>query len=150
VPAELAERDGPRAGPQIVELMLVDILRGPAPRELPIAAAPPDAIVTASGLAYVRINNGSGTQHPTTDNDLLAHYAGWTTDGKQFDSSYERGEPIRFRMDQVIPGWREALALMVVGDKTRFWIPERLAYEGRPGRPQGMLVFDIELVAIEP
>lgn len=151
VPAELGSRDpshGP-AGPQHVELALVDVLRGAAPRELPIAEPPADAIRTASGIAYVRIVHGDGTQPPTPNDTITAHYTGWTTDGKKFDSSLDRNEPIEFRMNQVIKGWGEALALMVVGDKTRFWIPESLAYAGRPGRPQGMLVFDIELVAVE-
>jgi FKBP-type peptidyl-prolyl cis-trans isomerase len=78
------------------------------------------------------------------------HYAGWTTDGRSFDESYTRGEPATFPVDGVIAGFAEALQLMVVGERRRVWIPESLAYRGQPGRPAGMLVFDIELVRIEP
>jgi peptidylprolyl isomerase len=72
-------------------------------------------------------------------------YTGWTTDGKMFDSSITRGQPAQFPLGHVIPGCTEGVQLMVDGEKARFWIPEELAYKGRPGAPQGMLVFDIEL-----
>jgi hypothetical protein len=65
-----------------------------------------------------------------------------------FDSSYSRGEPATLNVGAVIPGWAEALQLMVVGEKRRMWIPEALAYKGQPQRPQGMLVFDVELQKI--
>ncbi|MCA9605445.1 MAG: FKBP-type peptidyl-prolyl cis-trans isomerase, partial [Myxococcales bacterium] len=77
-------------------------------------------------------------------------YTGWTTDGRMFDSSRRRGEPATFGLNQVIPGWGEGVQLMVVGEQRRLWIPQELAYNGRPGMPAGMLVFDIELLAIEP
>lgn len=76
------------------------------------------------------------------------HYTGWTTDGKMFDSSVARGQPATFSLDGVISGWTEGVQMMVVGEKRRFWIPAKLAYEGKEGRPQGMLVFDIELIKI--
>ena len=76
------------------------------------------------------------------------HYTGWTTDGKMFDSSVARGEPASFALNGVIAGWTEGVQMMVVGEKRRFWIPAHLAYEGKDG-PQGMLVFDIELIKIE-
>jgi len=76
------------------------------------------------------------------------HYTGWTTDGKMFDSSVQRGQPASFGLSQVIPGWTEMVQLMSVGEKVRTWIPEELAYKGRPGAPQGMLVFEIELLEI--
>jgi peptidylprolyl isomerase len=65
-----------------------------------------------------------------------------------FDSSVARGEPIRFPLNRVIPGWIEGLQLMVEGEKRRLWIPEELAYKGQQGRPAGMLVFDVELIDI--
>jgi peptidylprolyl isomerase len=65
-----------------------------------------------------------------------------------FDSSVVRGAPATFGVGQVIPGWTEALQLMVEGETTRVWIPEELAYKGQPGRPAGMLVFDVELLKI--
>ena len=79
---------------------------------------------------------------------MKVHYSGWTTDGKLFDSSVQRGAPTSFALNQVIKGWTEGVQLMVEGEKTRFWIPEELAYKGRPGAPAGMLVFDVELLHI--
>ncbi len=64
-----------------------------------------------------------------------------------FDSSLPRGQPSTFPADRVIPGWTEGLQLMVVGEKTRFWIPQNLAYQGKQS-PYGMLVFDVELINI--
>ena len=65
-----------------------------------------------------------------------------------FDSSVQRGSPSTFAVDRVIAGWTEGLQMMVEGEKRRFWIPESLAYEGQPGQPAGMLVFDVELIKI--
>jgi hypothetical protein len=79
---------------------------------------------------------GTGTRH-------AAH------DGTRFDSSYARGKPATFPLTAVISGWQEAVPLMVEGEKTRFWIPGDMAYGDSPGKPNGMLVFDIELVTIE-
>ena len=79
---------------------------------------------------------------------MTVHYTGWTTDGKMFDSSVTRNMPATFPLNRVIAGWTEGVQLMVEGEKTRFWIPEKLAYKGeRP--PLGMLVFDVELIKIE-
>ena len=78
----------------------------------------------------------------------MVHYTGWTTDGKMFDSSVARNEPASFGLDEVITGWTQGLQMMVEGEKRRFWIPAPLAYEGKDG-PQGLLVFDIELLKIE-
>jgi peptidylprolyl isomerase len=116
-----------------------------------VAAAPSDAITTASGLAYKVVTAGTGAAHPTADATVNVHYSGWTTDGKMFDSSVQRGEKISFPLKGVIAGWTEGVQLMVVGEKTRFWIPGNLAYgetPKRPGAPAGMLVFDIELFDI--
>jgi peptidylprolyl isomerase len=66
-----------------------------------------------------------------------------------FESSLTRGQPAEFSLDGVIPGWTEGLQMMVEGEKRRFWIPEHLAYAGQPGKPQGMLVFDVELLDIK-
>jgi peptidylprolyl isomerase len=78
------------------------------------------------------------------------HYSGWTTDGKLFDSSITRGTPADFPLGSVIAGWTDVLQVMTPADRIRAWIPEALAYQGRPGPPQGMLVFDIELIEILP
>ena len=119
----------------------------PAPAD--VAAPPSDAAVTASGLASRVIEPGTGTKHPTARSRVRVHYSGWTTDGKMFDSSVSRGEPITFGLYQVIAGWTEGVQLMVEGEKRRLWIPEALAYRGQPGAPKGMLVFDVELIRIE-
>jgi FKBP-type peptidyl-prolyl cis-trans isomerase len=113
-----------------------------------VAAPPADAETTASGLASKVLVKGSGSEHPLPSDKVKVHYSGWTTDGKMFDSSVARGRPAVFPLDKVISGWTEGVALMVVGEKRRLWIPEKLAYAGRADRPQGMLVFDVELLDI--
>ena len=118
----------------------------PAPPD--VAAAPADAIRTPSNLASKVLTPGTGTRHPRPNSRVLVHYTGWTTDGKMFDSSVARGEPIAFGLDQVIPGWTEGVQMMVEGETRRFWIPAKLAYEGRGG-PQGTLVFDVQLLKIQ-
>ncbi len=117
----------------------------PAPPD--VAAVPPDAIVTASGLASKVITPGNGTEHPTLASTVKVHYSGWTPDGRMFDSSVVRGEPSSFGVTRVIRGWTEGVQLMVKGEKRRFWIPSALAYgeNPRPGAPRGNLVFDVEL-----
>ena len=109
---------------------------------------PADAVRTPSGLASKVLTPGTGTRHPRPNSQVRVHYTGWTTDGKEFDSSVG-GEPITFGVDGVIPGWTEGLQMMVEGEKRRFWIPAKLAYEGEPLKPQGTLVFDVELLRIE-
>jgi peptidylprolyl isomerase len=113
-----------------------------------VKAPPKDATVEKDGVATKVLTKGTGAVHPTRANSVTVQYAGWTTDGKMFDSSYSRGEPATFGVGAVIPGWTEALQLMVEGEKRRVWIPEQLAYKGQPQRPQGMLVFEVELVKI--
>jgi len=114
-----------------------------------VAAAPADAMRTSTNLASKILKPGTGTRHPRPNSRVTVHYTGWTTNGVTFDSSVSRGEPATFGLDQVIDGWTEGVQMMVEGEKRRFWIPGRLAYDGSPGRPQGTLVFDIELIRIE-
>jgi FKBP-type peptidyl-prolyl cis-trans isomerase len=114
-----------------------------------VAAPPDDAKRTPTGLAYKILRPGTGTEHPRRRSNVMVHYSGWTTDGKMFDSSVLRGNPASFGLDGVISGWTEGLQLMVEGEKTRFWIPAKLAYGHEKGKPQGMLVFDIELIDIQ-
>jgi peptidylprolyl isomerase len=143
---------------RLVPLLVCAILAGcssPVPSEPPaipappdVAAAPADAVRTPTNLACKVLQAGTGTRHPRPNSEVTVHYTGWSTDGRMFDSSVARGEPATFRLDQVIPGWTEGVPMMVEGEKRRFWIPAKLAYEGVPGRPQGLLVFDIELLKI--
>ena len=114
-----------------------------------VAAPPADAEKTASGLRSKVLEKGSGTTRPAAQELVVVNYTGWTTDGKMFDSSIVRGTPTTFRLDDVIRGWTEGVGLMVEGERTRFWIPQDLAYKGEAGNPRGMLVFDIELIRIE-
>lgn len=117
-----------------------------------VKAPPADAEKTDSGLASKVLQKGEGTEKPGPRDRVTVHYSGWTTDGKLFDSSVQRGETITFGLNQVIPGWTEGLQLMVKGEKRRFWIPAELAYgetPSRPGAPAGMLVFDVELFDFE-
>jgi len=124
---------------------------GEVPAPADVAAAPDNAIVSATGLASMVLTEGSNTEHPEAADTVTVHYTGWTTDGKMFDSSVTRGQPASFPLNGVIKGWTEGLQLMVVGEKRRFWIPANLAYgeNPRPGAPEGMLVFDVELLAIK-
>lgn len=114
-----------------------------------VTAPPADASTTSTGLATKVITPGTGTQHPRANSRVKVHYSGWTTDGQMFDSSVARNEPISFGLNQVISGWTEGVQLMVEGETRRLWIPEQLAYRGQRGAPQGMLVFDVELIKIE-
>ncbi|MCB9761439.1 MAG: FKBP-type peptidyl-prolyl cis-trans isomerase [Alphaproteobacteria bacterium] len=121
---------------------------GPPPQRSFFEGPPPDAAVTPSGLAYQVLRPGTGVEHPGPRSTVTVHYTGWTADGRRFDSSYGRGEPATFGLDQVIPGWTEGVQLMVVGEQTRFWIPPDLAYGYNSSGPTGQLVFDVELLAI--
>jgi len=118
----------------------------PIPAPADVAAPPKDALMTPSGIASKVLRVGLGSIHPRPNQVITAHYTGWTADGKMFDSSYQRAEPLQIGLNQVIPGWTEAIQLMVIGEKRRFWIPGRLAYDGQPGSPQGTLCFEIELL----
>jgi peptidylprolyl isomerase len=159
IPAALAYGDTPSrpdvpGGALVFNIELVDFVKMPDPVVVPddVAAAPDDARKTRSGLAYKILRHGSGKAHPTEADTVEVHYSGWTPDGKLFDSSVTRGKPTSFPLNGVIKGWTEGVQLMVIGDKARFWIPGRLAYgdkPGRPGTPAGPLVFDIELLAIK-
>lgn len=120
----------------------------PIPPPADVAAPPADAQVTASGLASKVLTPGTGTEHPMPADLVKVHYTGWTTDGKMFDSSLQRGTPATFELTKVIPGWTDVLQRMVEGETRRVWIPSRQAYDGAPGKPRGMLVFEITLLEI--
>lgn len=120
----------------------------PAPED--VAQPPKDAKKTKTGLFTKLLEKGKGKDKPKPDDKVKVHYTGWTKDGKMFDSSVARGQPTTFGVSQVIPGWTEALQLMVEGEKRRLWIPADLAYGDTPrmGAPAGQLTFDVELLEI--
>jgi peptidylprolyl isomerase len=149
IPADLAYAKQPTRpqGMLVFDVELLEVLPSPSVAPSDVASPPGDASRTASGLQYKVLKKGTGTARPQKSSTVTVHYTGWTTDGKMFDSSIVRGAPASFRLDEVIEGWTEGVQLMVEGERTRFWIPERLAYKGQGGAPRGMLVFDIELIS---
>jgi peptidylprolyl isomerase len=161
IPANLAYGNHPRhagapSGDLVfdVELLAIDPA-GPKAAAAPddVASPPPTATMTPSGLAYRVLQPGGGGAHPKATDRVKVHYTGWAaTDGTMFDSSIPRGAPSVFPLQAVIAGWTEGVQLMTVGEKCRFWVPAQLAYgnTARPGVPTGMLVFDIELLGINP
>ncbi|WP_115717250.1 FKBP-type peptidyl-prolyl cis-trans isomerase [Gallaecimonas mangrovi] len=107
--------------------------------------------VTKDGLQYQVLKEGKGP-HPKATDRVTVNYKGTLIDGTQFDSSYDRGEPITFALNRVIPGWTEGVQLMTVGSKYRFVIPADLAYGDRDMQtipPNSTLVFEVELLKID-
>jgi len=111
-----------------------------------------EGVVTLpSGLQYLILSAGTGTEHPSAKDKVTVHYHGTLLDGTVFDSSVDRGEPIVFPLNRVIKGWTEGVQLMVEGEKTRFFIPSKLAYGNQSmGAIKGgsTLIFDVELITI--
>lgn len=137
------------------EMGATEMVGGVAPKPIPPAPAdvadpPPDAEWSESGLASKVLEKGTGTTKPGPEGVVIAHYTAWTRDGKGFASSVTTGRPATFPMAKTFPGLQEGLQLMTVGESRRLWIPAKLAFEGQRGRPQGMLIFDVELLEIRP
>jgi peptidylprolyl isomerase len=151
IPEALAYKgaEGRPKGMLVFDVELMNIEPSPTAAPADVAKPPDDSKRTRTGLAYKVLKPGTGATHPSSSSRVTVHYTGWTTDGKMFDSSVERGQPATFGLNQVIAGWTEGVQLMVEGEKTRFWIPQEQAYKGQPGMPRGMLVFDVELLKIE-
>ena len=108
-------------------------------------------VTTESGLQYKVIEAGEGDK-PGPTARVTVNYAGKLLDGTEFDSSYKRGEPATFGLNQVIPGWTEGLQLMSPGSKFEFWIPSDIAYgeRGPPAiGPNATLNFVVELLSVE-
>ena len=146
---DTATRADAPAGPLTFDIELLDIMKVPAtPPD--VAAAPPTAKKTASGIAYRVLTPGKDKRQPKETDIVDVNYTGWTTDGQVFDSSVARGQPATMPVNGPTRGWSEALRLMHVGERARFWIPANSSGDAprEPGGPAGMLVFDIELLAI--
>ena len=109
-------------------------------------------VETASGMQYKVLTVGTGTVHPKASDTIKVHYHGTLLNGTVFDSSVERGSPLSIGLNQVISGWTEGVQLMVVGEKTRFFIPASLAYGNHSsGKVEGgsLLIFEVELLGIK-
>ena len=113
---------------------------------LDVASPPPEASTTPSGLAYRVLVSGKGGPHPDAGSRVEVNYTGWTPDGTIVEGAPLGGPTATFQLSETMPGWREGLRMMSAGDKWRFWIPPHLAYADQPEKPQGMLVYDIDLV----
>ena len=151
IPESLAYKGqaGRPKGTVVFDIELIDRRGNPLIAPPDVKAIPDDAKRTPTGLAYKVMRPGKGVRNPSRFGRVTVHYTGWTTDGRMFDSSVAQGQPRTFRLDDVIKGWTEGVPLMVEGERTRFWVPENLAYGGKGDGPRGMLVFDIELIRIE-
>ncbi len=120
----------------------------------PYNVAGKDTITLANGLKYILVEEGQGPK-PVAGKTVSVHYTGYLTDGKKFDSSMDRGEPIKFPVGtgKVIQGWDEGILLLNAGSKARLIIPHELGYgtEGYPPiiPPSSTLIFDVELVGVE-
>jgi FKBP-type peptidyl-prolyl cis-trans isomerase FkpA len=118
---------------------------------LQISAAEPKESKTASGLLITPLKEGTGA-NPKSSDTVKVHYRGVLADGKEFDSSYGRGQPATFPLNRVIPCWTEGVQLMKVGGKAKLVCPSKLAYgsQGVPGTipPDATLVFEVELLEI--
>ena len=123
--------------------------------------ARPEVTTTESGIQYEALEaahadlvEAAGTAPDGPTAVVVTHYTGRLLDGTVFDSSEERGQPATFPLDQVIPGWTEALQLMTTGDRWKIWLPPELAYGARPPSPDippnALLEFEVELLAVNP
>ncbi len=147
IPESLGDGKIPAGTSLVIDTELVEIVAGPV-TPVDLKMAPADAIVSKSGLITKVLRAGSGTKSPTRRNTVKVNYSGWTTEGRLFDSTILRGNPSEIPLSKVIAGWTEGLQQMKEGEIRRFWIPAKLAYAGDASKPQGTLVFDIELISI--
>jgi peptidylprolyl isomerase len=137
------------------DVEVIDAVASPTPKAaVPYDVTGLDTIKMQSGLRFLKIESGTG-EKAQQGKYVSVHYTGYLMDGKKFDSSVERGEPIEFQLGKgmVIKGWEEGIELMHVGDKMRFIIPSELAYgeKGAPGAipANATLIFDCELVGVQ-
>lgn len=127
---------------------LVEILS--PPKAPPDVAKPRGATFARDGLAWRVLTPGTGRAHPGKSDGVVVRFTGWTKGGALVGSSVPAGEPVSVLVNGDLPGWSEVVRMMVEGETRRVWVPESLAYAGAPDRPAGALVFDIELVKIQP
>ncbi len=148
IPGPLAHlKRGKKKGQRTVDFELMAVKPAPKP-PADLRKPPKDAKKTASGLVYKKLTAGTGKEHPKATTRVKVNYAGWSQQDKNCFDFSEKGKPATFKLDEVIKGWTEGMQLMVAGDKFRFWVPQKIAYDGFPRKPKGTLVFDIELVEV--
>lgn len=138
-------------GVLVYEIQVEDIIKAkadPAPVPPDVAAPPPDAKRTARGVAYRMLKTGTGAK-PTATDLVKIHYTGWTTEGRLVASTALEGSPETITLTATLPGWAEVIPLLAVGDRVRIWVPDTLAFKGQPHKPQGMIVYDLELVSFD-
>lgn len=125
--------------------------QGAADPALAAAAKESGAVTTASGLVFRSTQDGNGP-NPAASDTVRVHYRGTFVDGREFDSSFKRGQPIEFPLDRVIPCWTEGVQRMKVGGKARLTCPSAIAYGARGAPPvippNATLVFEVELLGI--
>jgi FKBP-type peptidyl-prolyl cis-trans isomerase FkpA len=117
---------------------------------LQASAAEPKEEKTASGIGITKLKEGTGAS-PKASDTVKVHYRGTLVDGKEFDSSYKRGQPATFPLNRVIPCWTEGVQTIKIGGKSKLVCPSNLAYgsSGRPGiPPDSTLIFEVELLEI--
>ncbi len=152
IPPAMTELDGKVTLDETVvfDMKMLSFMSEPDDRE-DVMNVPDDAERSETGLAWKVLRPGDGRTHPEKGDTIELVYTIWTGEGEVFDSSYAHARPGRFVLNDTMPaGFNEALLTMVTGEKRLVWIPEELAYGGRADRPQGMLVFEMELLSIEP
>jgi peptidylprolyl isomerase len=133
------------------DLQLLSIVKAP-PTPTDLKQPPDTATKTASGVSYQVLKTGTGAHHPSASDKVTVHYSCWRGDGRLFESTVTGKHPAQVNLATAIPMWREAVSHMVVGEKTRFWIPAALAYGEKPVEgfsPAGDLVYEIELLSID-
>jgi peptidylprolyl isomerase len=150
IPPALAQGEAAAGGPLVYQVELLAVIRAPDPPPPAELAAPPkDAVKSTSGLAWKVLRFGEGFARPGTESIVALRFSGWTAaDGKWRDTNFARPIPSVFPVKDLVAGWAEGIVLMTPGEKRRFWIPGELAYKGQAGKPQGMVVYDLELVEI--
>lgn len=139
------------AGQLCYEIAIQDFQKAagvPPPAPPDVKAPPAGAKKSPKGVSYKLLKAGKGGPKPTATDRVKVIYTSWGTDGRMVDSSVLSGQPSLLPLNGTIGGLTDAVPLMSIGDKMRMWIPDELAYKGNPAKPQGMLVYDVELVEI--
>jgi len=152
VPLEVVrQRPSQHKKPLVYEVELLEVVDMPDPPDPPKQLTPPKRGVqrTESGIVYKVLKKGRGTRKaPLPKTKVALRMSGWTSDGTLIASTVMNDRPYKARVRTMIGGFKEIVPQMVIGEKRRLWIPAKLAFEGMPAKPQGDVIYDIEVVAI--